>query len=116
MKALFKLAIFLLVVNALYRFVPPYYNHTRLSDDIEQGALGWADLSEKEIQDQVLSLAHQRGLPVEAEQITVQRNLERLLVTLSYPRTLELVPGWTYEWQFDSNVEAVMLRRPLGGR
>ena len=109
LRGLFKLAVFLILANALFRFVPPYWNHTQLKSEIEERAPSWRRETEDEVRDLVLAMAHERDIPLAAEQVTVRRATDALYIDLLYPRRIELVPGWQYEWSFEANVRALML-------
>ena len=109
MKFLIKLAVFLLVAHALFRFVPPYWDHTQFVKELKDTSIGWREYSDVEVRDLVLAMAEGHGLPVTREQINVRRERDHLFVDLAYSRALELVPGSTYTWDFDSKVDTWML-------
>ena len=114
MKFLFKLAIFLLAANALFRFVPPYWTHTQFEQDLEETSIGWREYSESEIRELVLAMAQEHGVPVEREQIAVRRERDHLFVDLAYDRRMALIPGSKYTWSFESNVDTWMLTPQVG--
>ena len=116
LRGLFKLAVFLILANALFRFVPPYWHHTRLESEIEERAPGWRRETEDEVRDLVLAMAERREIPLAAEQVSVRREPDALYIDLAYPRRLELFPGWRHEWAFEANVRALMLTALGPGR
>ena len=109
MKFLIKLVVFLLVANALYRFVPPYWDHTQFVQELKETSIGWRDSSDDEVRGLVLAMAQARGLPVAREQVNVRRERDRLFIDLAYSRPMELIPGSKYTWEFDSKVDTWML-------
>lgn len=113
MKALLKLAIFFLVVHALFRFVPPYWSHNQFASELKARALTWREHSVSDVREQVLAMATARGVPIDGEHITVRREQDHLLIDVAYTRTIEFVPGWTYPWAFEAHVDAWMIRPPF---
>jgi hypothetical protein len=108
-RGLFKLAIFLLAAHALFRFVPPYWNHTRFASELDERALTWNQDSEPEVLEHVLGIARTHAVPIGPEHVAVRRERDRLFVDVLYSRRIELLPSWKYEWVFESNVDALML-------
>lgn len=109
-RVLFKLALFFLVAHALFRFVPPYWNHTQFEHELEERILTWHTETEIEIRDQVLEMAQRHQLPLAGEQVAIRREREHLFVDVLYRRRIALIPGWKHEWIFESNVDAWMVR------
>src|SRR5687767_11904574 len=109
MKALFKLAIFILAANAMFRIVPPYWNHNQFEDEVERTSVNWREFSDEQVRELVLSMAKGRDLPLKREEITVSRERDHLFVNLAYTRRMQLVPGTTYDWNFKSNIDTWML-------
>ena len=116
MKLLVKLAVFLLLAHALFRFVPPYWDHTRFVRELKETSVGWRESNDEEVRDLVFAMAQGRGLPVAREQINVRREREHLFVDVAYARPMELVPGSTYTWDFDAKVDTWMLTPQGRGR
>lgn len=116
LRGLFKLAVFILLAHALFRFVPPYWSHTQFESKIEERAPSWRRETEDEVRDLVLAMAQERHIPVRAEQIIVRRTPDALYIDLAYARRIEFIPGWRREWAFESNVRALMLTALDAGR
>lgn len=116
MKFLIKLAVFLLVAHALFRFVPPYWSHTQFEGDLEESSITWRDYSDAEVRELVLAMAQGHGIPVTREQIAVRRERDHLFVDLSYSRRMELIPGSKYIWNFDTNLDTWMLTPQVRSR
>jgi hypothetical protein len=115
-KTLFKLIVALLVAHALVRFVPPYWNHNQFESEVKERAVTWASLTEGQVRDRVFEMALARGLPVTREQIAVRWANDYLLVDVEYPREIEFLPTWKYEWTFDSHVSTLILDSLAPGR
>lgn len=112
MRKLFKLAIFLLVLHAFYRFGPLYVNDARMKWDIKEAAHAWRDLSQTQVEDEVLAIAQQYNVPINRRNLTIRSTGARVTVDVSYVVLVQVVPGWRYPWTFDSTVETWTLNRP----
>jgi len=108
-KTLFKLIIVMMVVHALFRFVPPYWNHNEFESEVKERAVTWASLTELQVRDRVFEMARARGLPVTSEDIAVLWDDKYLLVDVEYPREIEFLPTWKYEWTFNAHVSTLIL-------
>jgi hypothetical protein len=112
MKTLFKLVVFLLIVNALVRFVPPYYHHHEYEQAVEAAALQWRKESDAVLIEQLLAEAAKHQVPVRAQDISIRRTHEHLYVDIAYDVPLELVPTVKSSWKFEVNVDSWVLRPP----
>jgi hypothetical protein len=112
MRKLFKLAIFLLVLHAFYRFAPLYWNDARMKWDIKEAAHAWRDLSQEQVEGEVLALAAKYNVPINRRHLAVQSTGARVAVDVSYVVPVQFVPGWRYPWTFDSSIETWTLNRP----
>ena len=109
MKLLIKLAVFLLIANALFHFVPPYWDHTQFVRELKETSVGWREYSDSEVRELVFAMAQGHNLPLDREQIGVRREHDHLFVDVAYGRPMELFPGSSYTWDFDSRVDTYML-------
>lgn len=109
MKLLIKLVVFLLIGHALFRFVPPYWDHTQFIRELEETSIGWREYSDAEVRELVFAMAQGHRLPLDREQINVRRERDHLFVEVAYSRPMELIPGSKYSWEFDSQVDTWML-------
>jgi hypothetical protein len=112
-KFLFKLGIVLLVANALFRFIPPYWRHHEFESDVKHASLKWRNQSDDGVMQDVLSLAASRNVPVGQENVKIQRVKDRLYLTVAYDVPIELLPSMSRVWRFDSNVEAEVIRHAV---
>ena len=113
MKFLFKLAIVLLVANALYRFVPPYWRHHEFESDVKHASLKWRNQPDAAVMDEVVSLAATRNVPVSKEDVNIRRVKDHLYLTVAYDVPIELLPSMSRVWRFDSSVEAEVIRQAV---
>ena len=111
-RKLVKLAIFLLVLHGFYRFAPLYWNDARMQWDIKEAAHAWRDLSQEQVEDEVLALAAKYKVPINRRHLAVQSTGARVAVDVSYVVPVQFIPGWRYPWTFDSSIETWTLNRP----
>lgn len=106
-KTIFKLTIFLLILNALYRFVPPYYRFSRFRAAAQDVAVGAKGKSDATIVGEVMDLAAQHKIPIEREWIEVRRSkdLTHTFIDATWAETVHFLPSWDYEWVFHVNVD-----------
>lgn len=115
-KTLLNLALFVLVAHALFRFVPPYWNHTQFESTLKERMLTWGASSEEDVRQRTLELAHDHRVAIGLEHISARRGADSLSVEVSYSRPIELLPGWKYDWAFTTDVDAQLFNSGLLGR
>ena len=71
LRNLIRLAVFLLIANALYRFVPVYMHHYQFKDAVAEAAKFSKDRSDVEIIDRVMVLAERYQIPIDREAVQV---------------------------------------------
>lgn len=111
-RKVLKLAVFLLVLHAFYRFGPLYWNDVRLKWDVKEAAHAWRDLDQTEIEDEVLALAAKYNVPITRRHLAVNSTGARVAVDIAYVVPVQFLPGWRYPWTFDSRIETWTLNRP----
>jgi len=109
-KGLFKLAIFLLLANALFRFTPPYWRHHQFESAVKDASFQWRELKDDAVIAQVLSHAAQHHVPIGREHIEIRRVQDHLYLDVAYDVPLELIPSRRRPWRFDVKVDAWVLR------
>ncbi|HVL67225.1 MAG TPA: hypothetical protein VM364_08175 [Vicinamibacterales bacterium] len=113
MKTLFKLAIALLVVHALVRFVPPYWNFTQFRSALKERATEWHQQSDAGVVQEVVNLAAHFDVPITAENVRVRRDVDHLYIDVSYKAPIEFIPGSKHDWKFDASIDAWTLKPPV---
>ena len=114
-KRIIKLAIFLLVVHALYRFVPIYLHYQQFKDAVKETALFSSGKSDSEIIDRVMGLAEGYHIPLEREYVQVRREGERTFIDASYVEFIEWAPTYRRPWQFDVGAQAWHIKPVTAG-
>jgi ABC-type enterochelin transport system substrate-binding protein len=101
-RKLLKLAVFLLVANALYQLAPVSLRYFQFKDAVRELALFPQKLNESQLVDKVMEMAEEHSVPLERDDVQVRREPDgSVLIDLSYVETLRFVPGFEYSWQFN---------------
>ena len=114
MRNLIRLAVFLLIANALYRSVPVYIHHYQFKDAVEEVALFAKDRTDVELIDRVMVLAERYQIPVDRDAVQVSRDKLMTYITLQYEQPIEWVPKYKRTMPFTVSVEGWHVR-PTNG-
>lgn len=109
-RKLVKLAIFLFVANALFRIAPVSLHYYQFKDALQELALFSQKATDAELTDRVMALADEHDVPLDRDYITIQRPNGQLIIDASYVESLKLLPGYTYDHQFDVEAKAFDVR------
>ena len=109
-RKLVKLAIFLLIANALYRVAPPSVHYYQFKDAVQELALFSQKSPDAELIDRVMALAEENSIPLERDYVQVRRSGNQLIIDASYIESMQVLPGYTYDHQFDIEAKAFDLR------
>jgi hypothetical protein len=109
MKTLIKLAFAALVITALYRVGVVYWEHYEFEDSVQKTIQFAQRATPRELTDAVLSLADERGIPLDPEQLTVTRNQRQVTVDATYERSVDVLPRVPHTFEFTLHVSALML-------
>jgi RecA-family ATPase len=105
MRNLFRLAVLLLIANALYRFAPPYIHYHQFKDAVKEVALFAKDTPEPDVVDRVMVLAERYKIPLQREKVQVTRDKQFTYITLAYEEQIEWVPSYKRPMPFSVSVE-----------
>ena len=114
-RTLFKLGIFLLIVHALYRFVPIYFHYQQFKDAVHETALFSRERTDAQIIERVIELAQKFQVPLSRENVQVRREGERIGIDAAYVESIEWLPTYKRPWQFNIGEEALIVGRPAAG-
>ena len=97
-----KIGIFLLIVHALYRFVPVYFHYQQFKDGVHETALFSRERNEAQIADIVMELAEKYQIPLSRESVQIRREGGRTLIdaTCTWSRS-NGCRLYKRPWQFD---------------
>jgi len=109
-RKLFDLLMLILIVNAVWRVGPAFYQYFVFRNQVAETARWSAGQSERELRDILLEMARRSDLPVRDEDLTVRRQQQRLLIDVRYVQPLEILPLYTYDYEFRISVDTLLAR------
>lgn len=114
-RKLLKLAIVLLIANALYQFVPPYVHYIQFRDAVGETALFAKDVPDALLLDKVVALAEKNSVPLDRDAIVIRHDRANIYIDASYVQVITFVPTFPYAWQFEVKGEGLR-NLPPGAR
>ena len=109
MKALLRLVIAALVVHATWRAGTVFWKNYQFRDGVQQTAQFSGLRSDAELLEQVMMIARENEIPIEADAVNVRRTNNHTLIDASYEERIEFLPRYFYPWRFDVNIDAYTL-------
>lgn len=103
-RTLIKAAIFLLIVYALYNFVPVYMKYQQFKDDVRQTALFAGEASEEEVVNRVMASASERGVPLAPQAVRVRKVNTQTHIYAQYATPIQFMPWYTHVWEFTVDI------------
>jgi len=110
MKTLIKLALVALIVNGAYHVGAAYVTHFQFRDAVQEMVQFRGNKDDAWVHDKIVDLAQQYEIPVDDKAIEIQSERLHTLVTISYVRKIDIVPGFKRDWPFVANVDAIGLK------
>ena len=105
MKTILKLLIVAAIANAAVRAGMVYWEHYQLEDQAQQLVLfGWRQTPDQ-IHKEILDFAARTGVPLESEELTVERDGIETTATATYLRPIEVLPSYFYTAEMAFDVE-----------
>ena len=108
-RKIVKLAVFVLVANALYQVTPVALRHFQFKDALQELALYSQKSTDAELVERAMALAGENNVPVQREDVQVRREPGSIHIQASYVEPLRLLPRYSYQWRFDIDAKAVDL-------
>jgi hypothetical protein len=105
-RKLVKLAIFLLIANAVYQIAPVSLHYVQFKDALQELALFSQKATDAELTDRIMALADEHKIPLDRDDIAIQRPNGQLIIDASYVESMKLLPGYSYDHQFDIEAKA----------
>ncbi len=106
MKAIIKLAIVVLLANAIWRAGSAYVSYYRFQDAVTDVAINSRDKTDDELRDKVMSLAMEYDEPITADGLAIKREDKHLYIEGAYTKPVALFPGYAYQWPFSLKVDS----------
>jgi hypothetical protein len=105
LRKLVKLAIVLLIANAIYQSAPVFLHNYQFKDAVHETALFSKDRSDAEIVQRVMELAERNHIPLAADDVHVRREQLSTFIDVEYVEQIDWVPGYRRAWPFSFSVE-----------
>jgi hypothetical protein len=105
-KLLLKLAIVALLANAAYHIGSEYLTYIKFRDAIRDAAIFKAK-NDAELMTRIMDLAAQYEIPLDEENVTIQRQERRVSVEGWYDKPIEVAPNYQYPWHFGLSLEVL---------
>ena len=112
MKAILKLVLVALVANATWRVGSAYASYYRFTDAVQQTTQYRGEKSDDQIHDRVFELAAQYDIPVNDDNLAIRREENHTIVEGSYKKSVQLLPGFKYDWPFTVHIDTFTLPSP----
>jgi hypothetical protein len=111
-RKIIKLTVAVLLANALYQFVPPYWRYIRFKDAVQDIALQAKGKPDSTVIEEVMALAARFQVPLERDWIAVSRpkDMTHTYIDASWIEEIQFVPTWKYVWQFDVSADGWHVR------
>ena len=111
LKLLVKLAVVALVANAAYHVGAEYLTYIKFQDAIRDAAIFKAR-NDEELTARIVSLAQQYEVPLDEENISIDREGKKVGVTGWYDKPVEVFPSYEYPWHFGLSIDVVTQTTP----
>lgn len=106
MKTLIKLVVAVVLINAAYRAGSVFLKYYQFKDEIEQMILFGQGEPVPQLKSDIVQEAAKRGVPLDEDNVMVNRDGGRTVADLSYADTVELFPRFIYPVNFSFTAEA----------
>lgn len=107
-KFIVKVALAALVAHATWQIGSAYISHYKFKDAAREAAL-MPRITDEQLRDRIMELASENDAPLEEENLAITRDLRRLLMDASYVRSIDVLPGFPYAWNFAWSIEVLIL-------
>ena len=109
MKAVIKLIIAALILHATWRAGTVYMRFYEFKDDVTQIAQFGVRETDNQLKNGVVDAAKRRDIPVGADDVTITRHNQRIIIDARYQEQVELLPRYFYPWTANVHVDVLTL-------
>lgn len=113
-KLLLKLAVVALLANAAFHIGVEYLTFVRFQDDIRDAAIFKAK-TDGELTTRILALAQQHEVPLDEENLNIEREGRLVRVDGWYDKPIEVLPTYRYPWHFGMSLDVMSQVPPPAG-
>lgn len=110
-KLLAKLILVALFANAAFHVGSEYLTYVKFRDAIRDAAMFKAK-NDTDLMARILDIANQYDIPVDEDNITIEREERQVNVEGWYDKQIEVVPGYQFPWHFSLSLEVVLSGAP----
>ncbi len=111
LKLLVKLAFVALLANAAYHIGAQYLTYIKFQDAVRDAAIFKAR-NDEELMSRIVSLAQQYEIPLDEENVTIDRQGTRVVVNGWYDAPVEVAPSYEYPWHFGLAIDVTTQTTP----
>lgn len=101
MKRLITLLIVAALVWAGYHTIPVYLRFFQFDEAVKEVARFAGTRTEEEVRQRILELADEYEVPLDPEDLVVQRVRGATEISAPYVERVEVLPRYYYDWEFD---------------
>lgn len=98
-KLVVRLAVVGLLANAAVHIGSEYLTHIRFRDAVRDAALFKAK-NDTELMARIMALAEQYEVPLDQENVTIEREDRQIQIDGWYDQPIEVLPNYEYPWHF----------------
>jgi hypothetical protein len=114
-RTVIRVALALLVIHALYQFVPVYINYHMFKDDVKQTVLFGGGASQQQLVEQVMRHAETRQVPLDRNNVWVRTEPTQIVIDAAYEQPVKVLPWHTYTWHVNVSGSALLMSAPRRG-
>jgi hypothetical protein len=105
-KLFIKLAIVALLANAAFHVGSEYLTYIRFRDAVRDAAMFKAK-NDTQLMARIMELAEQYDVPIDEENITIERAERKVSIEGWYDKSIEVVPNYQYPWHFGLSLDVM---------
>lgn len=111
LKVLFWLVILFIAGYACYKFVPPLFGYQMMKYEVGSTAKVAHLYSDEEIKQRLLEKARDWNVPIEWDDMAVERRTRRIDIKIEYDVTVDLYQDYDKTWLFRINAGEPLKQR-----
>lgn len=105
-KTIVKLAIVVLLANAIWQAGSAYVSYYRFKDAVTDVAINSKNKTDDELRAKVMDLAMEYDQPIAADGVAIRREDTHIYIEGSYTKAVAIFPGYEYQWAFSLSADS----------